>query len=212
MKTFLQLSLSALIAAGMSSAAVSDTLAANGMDQQDAHAGHHHMMHMLPQTTRTQVDYVVPQVKLVRDDGKTVSLPDELSDGRPVVLSFIFTTCTEICPLVSHTLAQLQSKLGPDRDRVHLVSISIDPEHDTPARLAAYAKKYDAGPEWRHYSGTLQASIEAQRAFDAYRGDKMEHVPVTFLHAGPDKPWIRIDGFATADQLLGELRNMLASK
>lgn len=212
MKTFIQLSLSALIAAGMSSAAVSATLATSGMDQQDEHAGHHHMMHMLPQTTRTQVDYVVPQVKLVRDDGKTVSLPDELSDGRPVVLSFIFTTCTEICPLVSHTLAQLQSKLGPDRDRVHLVSISIDPEHDTPARLAAYAKKYDAGSEWRHYTGTLQASIEAQRAFDAYRGDKMEHVPVTFLHAGPGKPWIRIDGFATADQLLGELRNMLASK
>ncbi|HEY6018361.1 MAG TPA: SCO family protein, partial [Candidatus Paceibacterota bacterium] len=120
--------------------------------------------------------------------------------------------CTEICPLVSHTLAQLQDKLGADRDRVHLVSISIDPERDTPVRLAGYARKYGAGPEWQHYSGTLDASITAQRAFDAYRGNKMDHAPVTFLRASPGKPWIRIDGFVTANELYSEIQHMLVSK
>ncbi len=180
-------------------------------DAGGAHA-HHHMAHAMRQTTRSTAEYVIPEINLVREDGKMVSLRDELNDGRPVVLNFIYTTCTEICPLVSHTLAQLQDALGPDRDRVHMVSISIDPEQDTPARLAVYAKKYNAGPEWQHYSGTLAASVAAQRAFDAYRGEKMNHTPVTFLRDAPGKPWIRIDGFATADELLRELRTMLTSR
>jgi protein SCO1/2 len=178
-------------------------------DMQDRHA-HHHLMPM-PVIKKQTATYTVPDVALVRDDGKRVALRDELNDGRPVILNFIYTTCTSVCPLVSHTLAQLQSKLGTDRDRVHLVSISIDPEQDTTAKLAAYAKEYEAGPEWQHYTGTVAASIKAQRAFDAYRGDKMNHTPVTFLRAAPDKPWIRIDGFVTADDLLGEIQSMFAA-
>lgn len=197
------------VAACVTGPLTSLTFAENGQDTLDPHAHHHH--HVMPETTRRMADYTIPQVRLVREDGKTVSLRDELNDGRPVVLSFIYTTCTTICPVVSQTLSQLQRKLGNDRDRVHLVSISIDPEEDTPARLAAYARKYSAGPGWQHYTGTLSASIAAQRAFDAYRGNKMSHTPVTFLRAAPDKPWIRIDGFATADDLLGEIRTMLAS-
>jgi protein SCO1 len=46
-------------------------------------------------------EYSVPAVRLVRDDGKTVSLPDEMNDGRPIVLNFIFTSCGDICPLMS---------------------------------------------------------------------------------------------------------------
>ena len=208
MKKITQPIVSALaLAACMTSPMLSFTFAEDGLDTLDPHAQHQHMM---PQTTRRSAEYNVPQVRLVRDDGKTVSLPDELNDGRPVVLNFIYTTCTTICPLVSQTISQLQYKLGADRDRVHLVSISIDPEEDTPARLAAYARKYDAGPEWQHYTGTISASVATQRAFDAYRGDKMKHTPVTFLRPAPEKPWVRIDGFATADNLLSEVRNMLA--
>ena len=187
------------------------TPAASAGDVPEVHGAHGHH-HVVPKTARTMAEYVVPQVMLVRDDGKTVSLPDELNDGRPVVLNFIYTSCTEICPLVSHTLAQLQDRLGTDRDRVHLVSISIDPEEDTPGRLAVYARKYGAGPEWQHYSGTLEASVTAQQAFDAYRGGKMDHVPATFLRASPGQPWIRIDGFASVDELFSEVRKMLAAK
>jgi protein SCO1/2 len=167
---------------------------------------------MMAGTTRSSVDYTVPPVKLVRDDGKTVSLPEELNDGRPVVMNFIYTTCTSICPLSSQTFSQLQGKLGTLHDKVHLVSISIDPEQDTPARLAEYARKFRAGPAWQHYTGTVVSSTATQRAFDVYRGDKMSHTPVTLLRTAPGKPWVRIDGFATADNLLDELRDIVASR
>lgn len=158
------------------------------------------------------VQYAVPQLTLVRNDGKTVSLPEEMNDGRPVVLNFIFTSCGSICPLMSAMFAQFQQKLGPDAGQVHLMSISTDPEEDTPARLTEYAQKFHAGPEWQHYTGTIEASLTAQRAFDVYRGDRMSHTPVTLMRAAPGQPWKRIDGFLTPDQLLEEYRQLLAAQ
>jgi len=178
----------------------------------DAPDPHEHCHHMGMEAVRTSAAYAVPDIELVRDDGKKVWLNQEVDDGRPVVLSFIFTSCTTICPMISATLAQLQRRLGPARDQVHLISISIDPEFDTPARLREYASKLGAGPEWQHYGGTLAASQAAQRAFGAYRGDKMNHTPVTLVRTAPGAQWVRFDGFATADQLLAELPAAHASR
>ncbi len=161
--------------------------------------------------TRTTAEYSIPQVTLVRDDGKRVQLTEELNDGRPVVMNFIFTTCTSICPLLSQTLARLQDELGAERDRVHIVSISIDPEEDTPARLAAYAKKHHAGPEWQHYTGTVEAIISTAKAFNVYRGDKMSHTPVTLVRKAPGEAWVRFDGFASPNELLREISDKLAT-
>lgn len=173
-------------------------------DVVDPHAVHH-PQDALPAVTRSLVDYPVPAIRLVRDDGKHVVLVDELNDGRPVVLNFIYTTCTGICPLASQIFSQLQHQLGAERDRVHLVSISIDPEEDTPARLREYAQRYSAGPGWQHYTGTLAASTTVQSAFNVYNGDKMGHAPVTLVRTAPGARWVRFDGFATADMLLQEL-------
>lgn len=157
-------------------------------------------------------DYKIPQLQLLRENGKRVSLPQELDDGRPVVMNFIFTTCETTCPLSSQTFSAFQRKLGPERNRVHMVSISIDPEQDTPTRLRAYAKKFHAGPQWQHYTGTLQASLAAQQAFGAYRGDKMSHAPLTLLRAAPGQPWTRIEGFVTPAQLVHHYRELLAAQ
>lgn len=158
----------------------------------------------------TTVNYVVPAVHLVRDTGESVSLQQELDDGRPVLMNFVFTTCATTCPLSSQTFAEFQNKLGPQERGVHLVSISIDPENDTPQRLRDYARTFHAGPQWQHYTGTLQASLAVQQSFGAYRGDKMSHVPLTLLRAAPGDPWTRIEGFVTPDELLHRYRQLLA--
>jgi protein SCO1/2 len=153
---------------------------------------------------RSVAEYFIPNVILVRDDGMAVNLPAELNDGRPVVLNFVYTSCTTICPMSSMVFEQFQEQLGADSAGVHMVSISIDPEQDTPARLRDYAKQFDAGKNWNHYSGTLAAVTAVQRAFNAYRGDKMTHVPLTLLRAAPGASWVRYDGFARADELMSE--------
>jgi len=166
---------------------------------------------MAATVSRSRVTYQTPDVSLVRQDGRMVSLPRELDDGRPVLLDFIFTTCSSICPLASRTLEEFQQKLGPEAARVHLMSISIDPEQDTPARLAEYARKFHAGPEWQYYTGTVAASLAAQRAFDVYRGEKMSHTLVTLVRSAPGKPWLRIEGFVTPDELVDDYHKLLAS-
>jgi protein SCO1 len=158
---------------------------------------------------RSAVNITLPKVQMIRQDAKKVQLQNELGDGRIVVLSFIYTTCNAICPMTSHTIAKLQTKLGKDLARVHLVSISIDPEQDTPKRLADYAQHYNAGKAWDHYTGVEDAIIAVQKSMDAYRGDKMNHVPTTFIWRGKGEQWLRIDGFATADDLAHEVHEML---
>ena len=133
-----------------------------------------------------------------------------MNDGRPVVLNFIFTSCGSICPLMSQIFAQFQRKLGADQEQ-GAPDVDLDRPgagHPGPAdRIRAAG--FGAGPEWQHYTGTLQASLAAQRAFDVYRGDKMSHTPVTLLRAAPGEPWRRIDGFVTPDELLHEYRQLL---
>jgi protein SCO1 len=157
--------------------------------------------------TRSTADYTIPNVTLTRADGKSVSLPEELNDGRPVVMDFFFTTCGSICPLLTQTLARVQEELGAGRDKVHLVSISIDPEADTPAVLTQYARRYHAGPEWHLYTGSMDAIITTAKAFNVYRGNKMAHTPVTLVRTAPGKPWVRFDGFASSQQLVQEIRS-----
>ena len=110
---------------------------------------------------------------------------------------------------MSQTFGRLQSTLAGGRTKAHLVSISIDPEYDTPARLAEYGKGVGAGLQWHFYTGTVEATQAAQRAFATFRGDKMNHTPVTFLRAGLGSRWERIDGFASSDELAGELHQLL---
>jgi protein SCO1/2 len=180
----------------------------------DPHAHHHQPQHQAesaPPFTRALERYQLPEVALVRADGTAVRFPQVIDDGRPVVLNFIYTSCTAICPLLSQTFSQFQTKLGAQAAEVQMVSISIDPEQDTPQRLAAYAKRFDAGPQWSHYTGTLEASVQIQRAFGAYYNDKMNHRPTTFLRAAPGQPWLRLDGFTTPDELVAQYRKLTAA-
>jgi len=180
-------------------------------DEAGTMVGHH--LKLPDAAGRSVATYSIPHVQLVRaEDGKRVWLADELDDGRPVVLDFVYTTCTSVCPLSSQTFAALQDKLGVERDRVHLVSISIDPEQDSPDRLTEYSRHFGAGPQWQFYTGTVDASLRVQQAFRAYLGDKMSHPPLTLLRTAPGKPWVRLDGFATVNQLMSELHDQVASR
>lgn len=178
--------------------------------QHDPHQHHHAMPSEQDGYVRTMASYAIPDVKLLDADGTAVPLRSSLDD-KPVILNFIFTTCGAICPVMSNTFSQVQDALGPQRDAVRMVSISIDPEQDTPAALKAYAGKYDAGPQWQMLTGSRDDSIAVQRAFDVYRGDKMNHQPATFLRARPGQPWVRLDGFASAADILREYHQLTAN-
>ena len=105
----------------------------------------------LPRSGQTQnrpwSEGYVPNLPVVTQDGKTVRFYDDLIKGKIVILSFIYTSCQDICPLTTARLSLVEEKLGDAAGRdIFLISMTVDPEHDTPARLKEFAQAFSAGP------------------------------------------------------------------
>ncbi len=179
------------------------------IDPDDPHA-HHRKMMQRTDIRRSEHCYELPNHSLVNSAGEQVRLHEVLNTGQPVMLNFIFTTCTTICPIQSAAFRQVQQQLGTESNQVRMVSISIDPEHDTPERLRDYAARFSAGPQWQFLTGNLSEIVAVQKAFNAYRGNKMSHEPLTLLRTSPDDTWVRLDGMASASDLVREYRQLVA--
>jgi protein SCO1/2 len=91
-----------------------------------------------------------PAFTLTNRDGRTVRRQDLA--GKPWIADFIFTRCPASCPLMTARMARLNRELPRDSD-VRLVSISVDPEHDTPQVLERYAESYKAPARWLFLTG-----------------------------------------------------------
>jgi protein SCO1 len=172
-------------------------------------SSHEHHHPVAAGVERKLASYTVPDVTLTDQNGRKISLTELLNSDQPVMLNFIFTSCTAICPAMSATFASVQKRLGSDSEKLHMISVSIDPEYDTPEALKAYAERFKAGPQWAFLTGSQDDSIAVQKAFDADRGDKMNHAPLTLIRATHDSQWIRYEGFASAAKLAKEIQNML---
>ncbi|HEY4589165.1 MAG TPA: SCO family protein [Thermoanaerobaculia bacterium] len=160
-----------------------------------------------PRYVRSQVRVAAPDVTLIDSRGERVPLAAVLAPPGPVVLQFIFTTCPSVCPMLSASLAGAQGEMG---EGARLVSISIDPEYDTPARLRENARRFKAGPRWRFLTGSRDDVAAVQKAFGAWRANKMSHEPLTFLRAAPGEPWVRLAGELSAADLVAETRRLAA--
>jgi protein SCO1/2 len=105
-----------------------------------------------------------PNVVLRTQDDKRVRFYDDLLKGRVVMINFFYTTCTGACTATTRNLAKVIDAIGDRFEReVVMLSITVDPDHDTPAALKTYADHYDARPGWYFLTGRLQ-DIDSIRA------------------------------------------------
>jgi len=200
------------LAACLGASTLPSTVQAADASAEAEHGANPHAHHMMTMPDRHQAyqrseaRYRAPDVTLRDRQGRTMAMSELLAETRPIMLNFIFTSCTAVCPVMSATFAQVQSQLGEKRGDLRMVSISIDPEHDTPARLDEYAARFKADENWTFLTGRLADIVSLERAFGVYRGDKMNHSPSAFIRVAPGRPWVRIDGFTTAKVLIDEYR------
>jgi protein SCO1 len=144
---------------------------------------------------RWGADYF-PNVALTTQDGKVVRFYDDLLKGKAVAVNLIYTRCSASCPLETAKLAEVQRLLG---DRVgkdiFFYSISIDPAHDTPAALKAYAEKFHAGPGWLFLTGDkddiklLSKKLGLSSLTDFANRDG--HQPSLMIGKEPTGEWMR---------------------
>lgn len=159
--------------------------------------------------SKSVADYVSPSVSLIRADGKTFEFASLVDGSRPVVLEFFYTSCTTICGLQSATFARAQKRLSP---KAILVSVTIDPEYDTPARLRNYASNFEPGPNWYMLTGRRLDILKILSAFDARPlGDnKMLHRPYIFIRPASGRQWVRLEGLVDSKRLESEFRLAVA--
>lgn len=107
-----------------------------------------------------------PDVELLTHDGRTVRFYSDLVKDRLVVVSFVYTSCAKVCGLITANLARVQRELGDRVGKdVHFLSVTLDPERDRPAALAAYAAAFKAGPGWTFLTGRKEDVELLRRKF-----------------------------------------------
>ncbi|MBV5339913.1 MAG: SCO family protein [Deltaproteobacteria bacterium] len=152
--------------------------------------------------------YTVPDIALVNQDGKKVNLRTLLAGDTPVIVDFIYGTCTTICPVLSAGFLNLQNKLAATGGTVRLVSITIDPENDSPKVMKAYLKRFRAKPGWDFLTGSRADIDTAMKAFNAYIPDKMSHYPLNMIRNPKDGSWVRLFGIMSSREFLAEYQGV----
>jgi protein SCO1/2 len=176
--------------------------------------------HRSTESTRLQVVEPALDFALLDQNGAGFTLAS--LRGKVVVVTFIYTKCNQACPLLTTKMASAQEQLGADfGSRVHFVSISVDPEVDTPAVLRAYAKAHSANLDgWSFLTGTPRAVEDVERTYGAVgtrtgRGrigqrGRIDHLFVTSLIDRRGNLRVRYLGYRfTPDELHQDLRALL---
>lgn len=157
----------------------------------------------------------LPNPAVLTHRGEAVRFYDDLVRGKVVVVNFTYTRCSGSCPRTGANLARVQRLLGERAGRdVFLLSLSLDPEHDTAAALAAHAAALGAGPGWSFVTGA-KADLERLRrglgftdpdpAVDA---DRTQHAAVVKLGNDRTGRWAAVPGLIPAEQIVDALRRV----
>lgn len=153
-----------------------------------------------------KTEVLLPDVWLRDRENREIRFPTFFEE-RIVIVNFVFTTCSTVCPVLSATLQalekQLQGQLGKE---IVLVSISVDPLNDTPEKLQAYAKKLNAGPHWYWLTGRAADVSQVLRAFGIPSGGRPEDHPPVILAGSPHNgKWLRWVGIPPIQSIVDAL-------
>ncbi len=153
---------------------------------------------------RSVQKYTIPDVTLINQDGEEVHLKKFVEGNQPVVVDFIYGTCTTICPVLSAGYVNLQKKLAKEGRKVRLISITIDPENDSPKVMKDYLARYRAAKGWDFLTGSRADIDKVMTAFNAYIPDKMSHYPLNMIRNPKDGTWVRLLGIISSREFMAE--------
>jgi protein SCO1/2 len=132
-----------------------------------------------------------PNVPLRTHDGRDVRFYDDLVKGKKVLINFTYTNCTRTCPRTTENLRRVQEMLGDRIGRdIFIVSLSLDPERDTPETLRMYAAHNGARPGWTFATGTREDIDTVRRRLGLYDNpDYTQHMGILTFGNEPEGKW-----------------------
>jgi protein SCO1/2 len=171
--------------------------------EEDPHAKHRAMMRESADKKPEAADVDLRDRTLLTQDGQEVRFVSDVIGDKIVVMDFVYTTCTTVCPVLSALFTQVQGKLG-DRldDEVVLVSVTVDPVRDTPQRLKAYAEKHRSGDGWVWLTGPKTTVDDVLTGVGAYSVNFEDHPSMVLVGDGRTGEWKRLFGFPSPDRIM----------
>ena len=152
-------------------------------------------------------------VELTNQDGKKVRFYSDVLKGKTVVVNAFFTTCTSVCPPMNRNMEKIQEAFGERIGRdVFLVSITVDPEVDTPARMKEYAQKFHAGPGWIFLTGKKENLDWALYKLGQYVEKKDDHKTIFIIGNEPTGLWKKAFGMANLAELVQVVESVVNDK
>jgi protein SCO1 len=153
---------------------------------------------------RQRMKRFFPNVPLRTHNGTAVRFYDDLVKDKKVIINFTFTKCTGTCPLTTSNLARVQKLLGDRIGRdVFIVSLSIDPENDTPEVLNTYAKTFSARPGWTFATGRREDIDAIRRRLGLYDNpDYTQHMGLLTFGNEPEAKWAATAALDSPENIL----------
>ena len=150
-----------------------------------------------------------PNLPVVDQDGRTFRFYDDLVKGKKVIINFVFTSCSAICPLTMARMAQLHDKLediaGKD---VHFYSITVDPEHDGPTELKRYADAMKLGADWKLLTGKPEEIQIIRDKLGERSRMKSEHRHEMLIGNDVIGDWSKDSAYGDLDRVVINIRSM----
>ena len=161
---------------------------------------------------RADLPLRIPDVPVLDQDGRTLSFYRDLVRGRAVAIDFIYTQCDTTCPTLSATLQEVQDRLGARVGQdVALISVSVDPVTDTPARLHAYAGTFGAKPGWSFVTGARRDMDVLLRGLGAAAPRPGDHPALMLIGSGRTGRFTRVQGLGSPDVLVDLIERAAAT-
>ena len=174
--------------------------------QVDPHAAHRRALQQDHGASPTRVE--LPDTALRMRDGSPIRLDAQTLGDRILVVDFVFTHCTTICPALTAIMASVQRSLSGQEDDWLLISVTVDPARDTPARMDGFARSVHAGRDWWWLTGSPAEIDRTLRAFGIAPGRPEDHAPMVLVGRPSQDRWLRWVGMPPPGQIVAAVEGM----
>ena len=182
--------------------------------QHDPHAKHKQMGTAgMEEQSQKGAELDIPETALLNQYGQSVNFRQDVVADNIVVMDFIYTSCTTVCPVLSAVMAQVQRKLEPRIGHgVSLVSLTVDPVRDNPQRLLDYSRQHDAGPGWTWLTGSKPAVDSVLVSLGTYTPDFVDHPSLVMVGDVKTGQWTRFYGFPSPDRIVATVNKLIKER
>lgn len=148
----------------------------------------------------------IPDVVLVDQHGKKHRFYTDLIKGRLVLMNAMYTRCRGTCPMQATIFAQATRLLRQRQDLpVKILSVSLEPEVDTPEKLASFASRYDAGEDWLFLTGKPDDVKAVLDAMDIGAPRPEEHAPLCVVGNDASGTWMKMVNLSAPADIVSRL-------